>query len=274
MILTICSVFTRIFSNSFLNVFQKILTNEGEANSVINFYTYFGLTIFSLLLCPNFVYSKELFSNFFIMGIFGCLGNYYIIKSLSCGEMSSIAPINSYKPIIALIVGIFLLHEFPSLKDLMGIFLIILGTIYLSKSNLFFSKAFLYRFFALCFSATEAIFIKKIILLTDVKTSFFYWALAGLLFAFSLVLFSKHNFKIEKAVIKYQVYLILMVAIMQYSTNYLFSKMNVSSALALFQLSTILSVFLGAKFFKEKGFIKKLIGSVIMVLGAVIIILG
>jgi drug/metabolite transporter (DMT)-like permease len=60
---------------------------------------------------------------------------------------------------------------------------------------------------------------------------------------------------------------------MQYSTNYVFSKINVSYALALFQLSTVLSVFLGVNIFKEKGLRRKIIASLIMVTGAVIILI-
>ncbi len=67
--------------------------------------------------------------------------------------------------------------------------------------------------------------------------------------------------------------MILAVALMQYSTNYVFSKMNVSYALALFQLSTILSVFLGVNIFNEGKLLKKLIASIIMLIGAVILIL-
>ena len=50
--------------------------------------------------------------------------------------------------------------------------------------------------------------------------------------------------------------------------------MNVSYALALFQLSTLFSVFLGVNIFNEKGLIRKLIASVIMIAGAVVIILS
>jgi drug/metabolite transporter (DMT)-like permease len=60
---------------------------------------------------------------------------------------------------------------------------------------------------------------------------------------------------------------------MQYTTNYVFSKMNVSYALALFQLSTIFSVLLGVNIFKEKELLKKILASLIMILGAVLIIL-
>ena len=60
---------------------------------------------------------------------------------------------------------------------------------------------------------------------------------------------------------------------MQMTTNYVFEKMNVGYALAIFQLSTIVSVVLGYKFFKEKDIGKKLLGSFIMVTGSVLIIL-
>ena len=66
----------------------------------------------------------------------------------------------------------------------------------------------------------------------------------------------------------------MLVAIMQYSTNYVFAKMNVAYALALFQLSTILSVIVGATTFKEGQITRKLIGASIMAIGAVCIILA
>jgi drug/metabolite transporter (DMT)-like permease len=49
--------------------------------------------------------------------------------------------------------------------------------------------------------------------------------------------------------------------------------MPVGYALSLFQLSTIVSVFFGHRFFNEQDIRKKLIGSAIMIAGSVIIIL-
>lgn len=265
-------VLTRIFSNSYLNVFQKFLTNKGEFPSVINFYTYFGLVCIGLIICPHPQFSVEILVNLIIMGLLGALGNYFIIKALSCGELSSLAPINSYKPIIALLLGFFLLHEIPDLFSLIGILLIICGTFVLGSNKTLYNKSTFYRFLALIFSGSEAIFIKKIILLTDVPSSFFFWALASFIFTIIFVIFAKHPIKIKKENLKYQLLLILMVTLMQYSTNYVFSRINVAYALALFQLSTILSVFLGINVFKEDGLIRKLIASIIMISGALFII--
>ena len=267
-------IFARIVSNSYLNVFQKILTNQNNKPSVVNFYTYLGLTILCICLFPFFSlnFSYELLINFLAMGLLGALGNYFIIKALSVGELSSVAPINSYKPVVALIIAFFYLNETPSFLAILGIILIISGTYIISKSIGNNRLAIFYRVLALIFSGTEAVFIKKIILLTNIPTSFMLWALSGLIFSLVFVITSNHDKKLTN--IKYLLLLILSVAIMQYSTNFVFSKINVSYALALFQLSTLLSVFLGVNIFKEKGLKRKLIASFIMILGAVTIILS
>ena len=274
MIYVISGVLARIVSNSYLNVFQKILTNKDNKPSVVNFFTYLGLSLLGICLIPffNLNFSADLIMNFCIMGLLGALGNYYIIKALSIGELSSLAPINSYKPVVALVIAFFYLKEIPSLIAFVGILLIIIGTYLLHFGGQYNKKAVFYRILALIFSGTEAVFIKKIILLTNIPTSFALWAISGLIFSFIFVFSSKHELKIPS--IKTLLLLIFSVGIMQYSTNFVFSKINVSYALALFQLSTLLSVFLGVNIFHEEGLKRKIIASLIMVIGALIIILG
>ncbi len=274
MISLILGVILRIFSNSYLNVIQKLLTNKGEHSSIINLYSYLGLTIIGIIICPNPIFSYKILVDIILMGSLGALGNYFIIKALSCGELSALAPINSYKPMIALGIGILLLNEYPDLEELIGILFILIGTLILAKNKIFFSKSTLYRFIALTLLGTEAIFIKKVILLTDLNSAFLYWVTTGFLFSIFFALISRHRFQIKSENIKLQIILILLVAIMQYTTNYVFSKMNVAYALALFQLSSLISLFLGINVFKEEGLLKKLIASIVMVFGAVIIILS
>ena len=166
-----------------------------------------------------------------------------------------------------------MLNEIPQFQEIIGIILIIVGTFILGGIKILYSKATIFRFIALVFLGTEAVFIKKVILLTNVNSAFTYWVLTGLFFASIIAIFSKHYIKIQPKNIKYQLALILMVALMQYTTTYVFKLINVAYALALFQLSSILSVFLGINVFKEKHFIKKIIASLIMLFGATIIIL-
>ena len=273
MLSLIIGILIRIFSNSYLNVFQKILTNKGEASSIVNFYTYLGLTIIALFCCnkPNF--NIEILPSIFIMGFLAALGNYFIVKALSCGELSNLAPINSYKPVVALVIGVIILNEIPDIYQVFGIILVILGTFLLGNSKVIFSKSTLYRFIALVLLGTEAIFIKKVIFLSAVNSTFLYWVTTGLVFALFFALCSKQPLKIKISNWWFEVILVLLVALMQYSTNYVFSKMNVAYALALFQLSSLFSIFLGVNIFKESGLVKKILASIVMFIGATIIIL-
>ena len=265
-------ILIRIISNSYLNVFQKTLTAKGQKSSAVNFFTYLGLSALSVFFVSKIeAITPELLLNVLIMGALGALGNYFIIKALSIGELSALAPVNSFKPVVALLIGIVFLKETPSVCAVLAIFMIIAGTFIITKAKGNTpKKAIIYRILALLFSASEAVFIKKIILLTGAEEAFALWCFAGLIFSSLFMVKSKPKI----CSYKYQLYLILAVGIMQYSTNYVFSKMNVSYALALFQLSTLLSVFLGVKLFGEKELKKKVCASLIMIAGAVILILN
>ena len=65
----------------------------------------------------------------------------------------------------------------------------------------------------------------------------------------------------------------LCLGVMQYSTNIVFEKLNVGLSLALFQLSGIVAVILGYKFFNEGQLLKKIIGSIIMIAGSCLILM-
>ncbi|PRY11357.1 hypothetical protein CLV24_111152 [Pontibacter ummariensis] len=69
------------------------------------------------------------------------------------------------------------------------------------------------------------------------------------------------------------VFQVICIGTMQFTTNYTFAHMPVGYARSLFQLSTIVSVLLGRRFFAEQAIRKKLVGSVIMIAGWVLIIL-
>ena len=60
---------------------------------------------------------------------------------------------------------------------------------------------------------------------------------------------------------------------MQYATNPAFLLLPVGPALALFQLSAVVNLWLGWKLFHESGMRRKIAGTVLTVAGAVLIIL-
>ena len=282
------AIIVRIFSNCFANVYQKKLTNKNINPVFVNAMTYLILSFLSLFLII-FSDFKGVTLSFWgwaaIVGLLGATGNGFLIKALEKGEISVLGPINAYKSIVGMIFGIFLLKEIPNIFGFSGMFLIIFGSYFILDTlqerfsfSLLKNKQIQYRFLALFFSAVEAVFIKKLILLSNILDTFIVWCFFGALFSLLMFKFSKLSIRKEFVNLKssnilFFINIVFCIAIMQYSTNYVFLKMNVSYALALFQLSAIVSVFLGYKIFSEKNIAKKLFGSVIMVIGAVLIIL-
>ena len=210
MILTSVAIILRVLSNPLGNVFQKQLTNRYNHPLLINFLTFLLLSVFCIIPAIQVRWLElpfEFWKYCILAGIVGATGNGFLVKALQCGDLSVLGPINSYKSVVGIIVGIFLLGEIPNLWGIAEVHLV---------------KEF-----------------KRI----KIRDLFSYF------------------------------YLVLCIGTMQYTTNYVFNHMEVGYALALFQLSTIVSIFLGYRIFKEENITKKLIGSVIMVAGSVMIIL-
>lgn len=218
-------------------------------------------------------------------GIVGALGNGFLVKALQGGDLSVLGPINSYKSVVSIIVGIFLLGEIPNIWGLLGIALIIYGSYFVLDTtedrfswSLLKRKEIQFRIWAMILTAIEAVFVKKVILASSAVLSFVTWCWFGALFSFVLLLVNKLNVVKEVKQIKFTewtkyVYLIICIGTMQLTTNYAFDNMPVGYALSLFQLSIIISVILGYRIFKEADIRKKLIGSAIMIAGSVLIIL-
>ena len=275
------AVFLRIITNSLSNVFQKKLTLSRQDPVIINFIIYIFLSAASIPLLFFIDYNNIniIFWKYAILGgISGALCNCYMVMALKRGELSVLGPINSYKAVIGLIFGIIVLHEMPNVYGLIGMIFIIAGSYFILETpGAFFKKDIKYRIYALIFSAIEAVFIKKVIILTSLITSFAASSFMGLIFSFVIMMcFNKKSFKIPSKN-NFLLYILTAVCfgVMTFSTAYVFKYMNVAYALSLFQLSIIINVIIGYKLFREKNLLKKLIGSLIILIGsATIFILG
>ena len=288
-ILVTIAIILRIICNPLANVFQKQLTSTGNNPLIVNFLTYFLLSLVCLVIL-FFTKIPNLNSDFWIYsilgGIAGALGNGFLVKALHMGDLSVLGPINSYKSVVGIIVGIFLLSEIPNVWGILGIALIIYGRYFvLDTTNEKFSWKLLrkpeiqFRIWAMILTAIEAVFVKKVILASSTTLAFMSWCIFGAFFSFLIIFFYSINFKTEFSKtlkLKYLnkfVLLIVCIGTMQFTTNFVFDHMSVGYALSIFQLSTIVSIIFGYKFFQEKEIGKKIIGSVIMIIGSILIIL-
>jgi drug/metabolite transporter (DMT)-like permease len=287
-LLTFAAVCLRILANPLANVFQKSLTLKGHHPLLVNFLSYLGLSLLCLVPAIGIPW-HQLPSSFWLYsvlgGIAGASGNGFLVRALQKGDLSVLGPINAYKSVVGMVVGIFLLGEVPNLWGAVGTALIIWGSYFvLDSTEDRFSWALLrrpeiqYRIWALILTAIEAVLLKKVILASSVSIAFLSWCWFGGLFSLALLPLYKVNLRRELKQLGTRdlpayLYLVLCIGAVQLTTNYVFAHMPVGYALALFQLSAIVSVLLGHRVFKEQDIRKKLLGSAIMILGSMAIIL-
>jgi uncharacterized membrane protein len=175
------AVLFRILSNPLGNVFQKQLTGVGYQPLVVNFLTYLILAFVYCLIALRFDWTllPTSFGIYSILGgIAGAVGNGFLVKALEKGDLSVLGPINSYKAIVGILVGIVLLHEVPGFYGVLGIDIIVYGSYFvLDTAEEKFSFALLkkpeiqFRILAMILTAIEAVFIKKVILLSSTVIS-------------------------------------------------------------------------------------------------------
>jgi uncharacterized membrane protein len=285
---TLLAVIIRILVNPFSNVLQKQITLKGQHPLFINLTTYTLLAFISVFLIYD-ISIQSLDTEFWIYsiagGITGALGNGFIVKALEKGDLSVLGPINAYKSIVGMLFAFIIIREVPNIWGLMGMGFIIVGSYFVLDTTeekfswqLFKTPAIQYRLAALVLTGIQAVLDKKVIEHSNLEIAFAGWSIFGAGFSFVFILFTKvsiqKEFKnVDGAILVKYFLLLLTVGLMLASTNYTLSHMPVGYALALFQLSILLSVVLGHRFFNELHLFKKLMGATIMVIGSALIIL-
>ena len=282
-------VAARIFSNSLANVFQKKLVAACPNPLLINAVVYMLLCVFLLprlgfLTLP----AGEVWYWAALGGLFGALGNAFMVKALQHGELSVLGPINAWKPVVGMAGGIVLLHEFPSVAGAAGLALILLGSYWILGAGeggfhwrILLREDILCRFGALVLTALEAVFIKRVILLSSVEISFLGWCWFGAFFSLAgaVALRPRGTAGPPRALFVSRRNLLMLVLLalsfgaMQFSTNLVFDELPVGPALALFQLSAAVNLWFGWKLFRERNMGRKIFGTVLTIIGAALIIL-
>lgn len=281
----------RIVANPIANVFQKQLTRRAASPLFIIAVVHGSLTLICLpyLFAPGRVAIEAgVWTNMAIAAALAVAGNVLLVCALRDTDLSILGPINSYKSVVSLILGIFMLGERPTPAGLAGVLLIVAGSYFVMDKGVrqprtnafvrFFSeRGIQLRFAALFLSATEAIFLKRAILLTSPWAVFTLWSALG--FGIALVataIMSRREIKGQLTVVRHALLTFAALAAatgtMQLTTILTFRQLQVGYALALFQLSTIVTVLLGRHYFAETNVRERLLGSMVMASGAILIV--
>jgi drug/metabolite transporter (DMT)-like permease len=288
---TVLFVAARIVASPVANLFQKQLAQHGASPVFIIGATHALLTLVALpilAISPPLTLGAAFWANMGISAVLAVIGNVLLVYALQSTDLSVLGPINSYKAVVSLILGVFLLGEVPTAPGLLGVLLILAGSYFVvdrvpeqpgrnAYVQFFRTRGVRLRFAALLFSATEAIFLKRAILHSSPTITFLFWSVLGLpIAAAALMLRLRASTLDEVAGRRHRwasyLWLALATALMQLATLLTFDSLQVGYSLALFQLSTLISVFLGYRFFAERHIGRRLIGSAIMAAGAVLIV--
>lgn len=285
-------ILCRVLSNPLSNVFQKILTRR-QADPLFVILVTHGLL--SAVCLPLLFFFKPPASSVFwvnmaIVAALTVAGNALLVQAVKLSDLSVLGPVNAYKSIISLIPGMIYLREFPGPMALAGMGLIVAGSYFIvdkavsePRRNVFVrfftDRGVQYRFAAMALSATEAVFLKKALLASDALATFVGWAGLGFIASvLGVALLLRRRVSAEIGIVRQSapVYgsLALTTGLMQFSTIVVFGGFQVGAALALFQTSTLVSVFLGHRLFQEKNILERLTGSLVMMAGAILIVLG
>lgn len=284
-------VVVRVIANPASNVFQKRLAHRAADPLFIIGATHALLAIacIPLFMEPVLLHPGIGFwINMIVSGLLAVSGNALLVHALKSSDLSVLGPINAYKPVISLLLAIVLIHEIPTPPGVAGVLLIVAGSYFVVDRapgaprrsifiQFFQARGIQLRFAALALSATEAVFLKKALLLASPLTAFVWWCVLGLVIAAGALAVLRrgmfvHEVRILRQNASNYVLLAITTGLMQFTTLYTFGKLPVGYSLALFQLSAVISVFFGHLYFQERDIRKRLLGSMIMVLGAALIV--
>jgi len=289
--LTLFAVVARIVANPVSNVFQKQLAQRSAHPLFIIAATHGLLTALALpflLRTPLAALGAAFWTNMLIAVALAVVGNVLLVYALRSSDLSVLGPINAYKAVLSLILAIVLIGEMPTVFGMLGVASIVVGSFFVidrepgqahgSAIRQFVGEfGVRMRLGALVCSATEAVFLKRALLLSSPLTTFLLWAILGFpLAALAVGMLLRGGVATEMARLEREwrryLWLATSTGIMQLTTLLTFATLQVGYSLALFQLSTLVTVYLGHRYFRERNIGRRLAGSVIMVAGAMLIV--
>ncbi|MDX1928612.1 MAG: hypothetical protein SFV81_18925 [Pirellulaceae bacterium] len=226
-------------------------------------------------------------------------GNLLLLRSIQRTDLSIFGPLSSYKPIVGMLLGWWILAEIPTLLGAIGMGIVLGGSLLLtdrSRSNTkhgdmktgvtklgITDPGVRDRLLAVALTAAGSIFLKLAMKHQGTLTSLAVWSLVSWLLALAWLtlesLKSRSNRiatpRFMRVAIQPNVLGIAgSMIVMQWLTIAVFQMMHVGYALALFQLGSLVSVYLGHRLFGEVDFWRRMLAASIMFVGASLIVLA
>ena len=288
--LTILAVIARIVANPISNLFQKQLAHRSAEPLTVIVVTHGLLSVMAVPILagqPLGALGGAFWVNMLTSVALAVVGYLFLWYALRSTDLSILGPINAYKAVIGLLLAIVLVGEVPTISGLAGVALIVAGSYVVvdrlpgqarhSAFGQFIREPGVQlRFAALICSATEAVFLKRALLAASPLTAFLIWTVLCFALAATGAVLLRKGVVAEVTRLGSEWRTLLWLAattgLMQLATLVTFGKLQVGYSLALFQLSALVTVYLGHRYFQERNIRRRLLGSLIMVIGAILIV--
>ena len=130
---SISALGTGVMYGFYLIITRKLSTSDNPLLTLL-LTGVVGAIIISFVM--PFVWVKPNFNQWSIMaaiGIFACLGHFFLILSLKYADASKLAPFSYFEIITNIIIGYYFFSDFPDNWTFFGLFIIVLSGIYISR---------------------------------------------------------------------------------------------------------------------------------------------
>ncbi len=286
------SWFLFAISTAFLESVRDIF-NKKTVDKVDEYVITFSLNLLTALFSlPLFLFNDipGLGNNFWYaviaIGILNTIAFLLFFKAIKASDLSIVAPITTLSPLLLLITSPFLVGEFPNAVGILGIFIIVIGAYVLKFQDK--SRGYLAPFKSL-FKETGSRLMFGVVLVWSLtanidkigvqNSSPIMWAIAGHLsvcvFTFPILLFkSKPNLNNIKSNARNLILIGFLNALAILSQMTALQMALVSFVIAVKRTSALFNVLWGWLIFKEQDIKERIAGSIIMILGVVVITLS
>jgi drug/metabolite transporter (DMT)-like permease len=281
---------TFAFTTSLGGILSKRILKELDELTFI-FLSFIFTAPFLLILLLAFYQIPKVDTTFFLAiassVILDVIAFYLAIKAIKMSEISLVNPISSFNPVFASIIAFFVLGERLSIQGIVGILIIVIGAYVLQVSSrkkgyleplikLFSHKGVQMSLGAYFLWSITPIF-QKIAINHTTPSAPPFASFAGLLGGLTIYgFFSLYKkISIKKNIVKFAK-LFTLIGVLgglgQSAAFITFSLTNLGIAVAVFKLSMIFTVILGWLVFKEKEIKSRLFGSIIMLVGIILLV--
>ena len=271
------------------NVFQKKMSHRGLSPLYITLGGYLVLSLISLPLLSQVTFTNlqhNFWLNITLAALLDMAGTLLLVMSLSKTDLSVFGPLNAYKVVFSTILALLFLGEIPSLQGFTGIAIILAGSVLLfppktAGSNrlvsLLKNRGVQLRFFSIGLFSVGTLPLKNAVMTGGPLATTVFWCLIGLpLAALIYVIFSGQSltkdWQQSHSKLRDFLWLGALIFAMQYCTMLLFEGLLIAYALALFQLSMVLQVFLGNRIFHEGHLYRRLAACGVMIIGCLLVL--